>query len=605
MINMGHKKSLSAIAYTRVSSEKQVDNYSLDFQEDFCSSYAKANNMELKKIFREEGHTGTNTNRPAYQEMRQYLKESHVDVVLVHHLDRLHRDETNTFNDLRYFRQNHIRLLAIADGIDSDDEMASLVIAVKAALAADFSRNLAKETRKGLIEGAKEGRHMGGKPPYGFKVNHDTGFLEIDETTAPAVRQMFQLYAESFTTGQICDWLKQHHYKTRSGNDFTASALNSIFHNEKYKGCYTWDKAVPKDSEGHRNSHKQKEEYIRIEGGCPAVVPPELFEKVQEKLKENSLKASRNKAKRYYPLNGRIFCGECRQRMTGNVQYSGKSKYYQYRCSSGCGNKPVRAEYLENYVLNVVKECLFSETNANHILESLNQLSIDHKHETDAQYQQLMTKKAGLETAQNNLLNALESGKGTSAIQKRLERLCTESEQIEIKLTNINRTHHQFTEEDLNRLKQKFETYLMTHDTVNTKRLLDCTIQKIDIGANEIQLDFADSISISSETKKKLKGDSIMNTKTIKNEKNVTLNAFLLGLRDGESKNELILHLAIRPYHECNYSSTCDLALSMESVSQLLMKKEIELWELIGCKMDLTVKWNGEQITQVLDLNVA
>ena len=253
----------------------------------------------------------------------------------------------------------------------------------------------------------------------------------------------------------------------------------------------------------------------------------------------------------------------------------------------------------------MVKECLFSETNANHILESLNQLSIDHKHETDAQYQQLMTKKAGLETAQNNLLNALESGKGTSAIQKRLERLCTESEQIEIKLTNINRTHHQFTEEDLNRLKQKFETYLMTHHTVNTKRLLDCTIQKIDIGANEIQLDFADSISISSETKKKLKGDSIMNTKTIKNEKNVTLNAFLLGLRDGESKNELILHLAIRPYHECNYSSTCDLALSMESVSQLLMKKEIELWELIGCKMDLTVKWNGEQITQVLDLNVA
>ena len=48
---MGHKKSLSAIAYTRVSSEKQVDNYSLDFQEDFCSSYAKANNMELKKYF--------------------------------------------------------------------------------------------------------------------------------------------------------------------------------------------------------------------------------------------------------------------------------------------------------------------------------------------------------------------------------------------------------------------------------------------------------------------------------------------------------------------------------------------------------------------------
>ena len=98
------QKQIKAIAYIRVSSEKQVENYSLDFQDRILKRYAETNNIKLVRVFREEGYSATNINRPAYKEMIKYLEENDIDVILVHKLDRLHRDETNMFNDLRQHR---------------------------------------------------------------------------------------------------------------------------------------------------------------------------------------------------------------------------------------------------------------------------------------------------------------------------------------------------------------------------------------------------------------------------------------------------------------------------------------------------------------------
>lgn len=109
------------------------------------------------------------------------------------------------------------------------------------------------------------------KPPYGFVVNEEK-YLEIDETTAPAVRQIFKMYLADMGYTAIIKWLKDNEYRTSKGNEFTKGAINAILHNEKYAGVYVYDKASPRDEDGKRNSHKYKNNYIRIEGGCPAIV---------------------------------------------------------------------------------------------------------------------------------------------------------------------------------------------------------------------------------------------------------------------------------------------------------------------------------------------
>ncbi len=592
---MMNYNTTESVGYVRVSHEKQVDNYSLDTQTELIKKFANGNNMTLVKCFREEGCSGRNTNRPQYQAMMKYIRENEIKVVIVHKLDRLHRDEYNAMNDIKFFRANGIKLITIAEGLDSDEPLSTLGFMVHFILAADFSRNLASETRKGLLAGAKCCKHLGGTPPYGFQVNRDTGLLEIDETTAPAVRGIFELYAEGFTTGEICEWLEAHGYRTAKGNSFKANSLNAILHNEKYRGCYVWDKASPKDSEGHRNSHKHKESYIKIEGGCPAIVTQELFEKAQERLKYNSNKANRNKAKRYYPLNGYIYC-ECGARMTGNVQYSKSKKYYQYRCSAKCGNKPIRAEYLENAVISTIKKCLFSSTNTSQILECMNVTVKDKQKDLDSEYQQLTSKKYGLITAQDNLLRAIETDKGTTAIMKRLDRISNELEGVTARLESFDRDVHVFAESDLLILEKRFVPFVVAKNSVNNKRFLNDVLKRVQVNSDTICVELSNSINIDKNIKNYLKGET--NMKNIKTRK---LDAILLNLK-GNPDGSFSLIMAVRPPHAYGYSGSCQLSMTYEDLNAIAVEEDCDFDSLVGTHFHLNVEMKGADVNGIIGL---
>lgn len=581
------KSLLKAVIYVRVSSEKQIDNFSLDTQEKILRSYAESNSYQVVKVFREEGKSGTNTNRPQYQEMMKYIQENHVDAVIVHKLDRLHREMFNTFTDKRFFNKNNIRFIAVADGIDTFNEESNLLMAVQAVTAEQFSRNLSKETRKGLLAGAENCLHMGGIAPYGFKVNHDNGMLEIDETTAPAVRQIFSLYVEGFSSKEICKWLKEHGYKTSKGNDFKGNTLNSILHNEKYRGCYTWDKAAPKDENGHRNSHATKDKYIKIEDGCPRIVSDELFAAAQERLVVNRDKASRAKPKRYYPLNGRIFCSECKSRMTGSVQYSSGKPYYQYKCSKGCGNKAIRADKLENCIFDALRTCLFCDTNKGIIIDTLNQNAAEHKHECDITYQQLKSKYAGLETAQNNLMKAIETNKATTAIMNRLERISGELEQTEYKIRSLDRTVHTFKEKDLETLQSKFNDYMINNGTVNAKRFLNSIINRVEVSSDKVYVQLSEGISINKE----IKNEFTFNMKGNKTMKNNRFDAILTAIEE-KDENTINCKFVFRTNGSISYNNEITIGLPYGFFFSFAERNDCDIFSLVGAPYILTVEEN-------------
>ncbi len=577
-----------------------MDNYSLDVQEKSIREYAKNNNIKIIKTFREEGKSATNTNRPAYQEMKEFLLEYHTNVVLVHKLDRLHRNEYNFYSDLHFFKEHNIRLISVSEGIDSSNSDLCLAIAMQSAISANFSRNLSKETRKGLLAGAENCQHMGGKPPYGFKVNQDTGLSEIDEITAPAVRQIFQQYADGFTTGEICKWLKEHGYTTSKGNVFKANSLNSILHNEKYRGCYTWDKATPKDSEGHRNGHAVKDEYVRMEGGCPAIISDELFSAVQERLAVNRNNANRAKPKRYYPLNGKIFCAECGSKMTGNVQYSKNHRYYQYRCTGKCGNSSIRAEPLENSIFKMLGQCLFSEPNQQAIVNTLNENAKAQKQDNDIAYQQLRAKASGLETAQNNLLKAVETGKATHVIMNRLDRITNESKQIQAKIANLDRTVKMFTSDDLSELQDSFTEYLQTSDTINAKRLLNSTIRRIDISKNEVQVTLAEGIAVDHQTKKLFLNKEYI-TMMKKNISEITIEGILLDVAN-KDEDTIALTFAMRDKTEVGYTGKSDIDISIENLYSIAEEADCDVVDLVGSKFEMVFETVNDEITDILEL---
>ena len=592
-----NKNSQTTVIYVRVSTGKQVDNYSLDAQTKILTEYAKMNHMTVIKIFREEGKSARYTdNRPVYQEMMQYLKKHHVDIVLTHKLDRMYRSEYDTYAGIRQFKKLGIRYLAIADGIDSENRESSLSIAIQAALSSNFSRNLSKETRKGLLAGAENCQHMGGKPPYGFQIHPDSGLLEIDETTAPAVRKIFELYADGFSSGEICKWLKKNGYKTANGNDFTANSLNSILKNEKYHGYYTWDKAAPKDEDGHRNSHAMKDHYIRIKNGCPAIVTDEVFASAQKRLIINRKKASRAKPKRYYPLNGRIWCAECGAGMTGNVQYSAGHRYYMYRCSKRCGCKAINAQVIEKSVLEALEKSLFSVPNQEAILSSMNHMADDRKSATDKTYQQLKSKISGMETAQNNLMEALAFGKATSVIMNRLDRISNEIDQVKNKLANLDRSKYTFRAEDLYELQDSFTSYMMSTGSINAKKLIMNTIKRVDVSNSSIHVILSDGISIDKQTKNLFqKEENIMN-------KNINLDAILASVEMKDNQN-ISCKFVVRTPSQLNFDGNCVLTIPEVQLYKFAQENECDFFELIGSTYRMAVEMNEKgAITKMLGL---
>ena len=596
------QKQIKAIAYIRVSSEKQVENYSLDFQDRILKRYAETNNIKLVSVFREEGYYATNTNRPAYKEMIKYLEENDIDVILVHKLDRLHRDETNIFNDLKRFRESKIKVIAVADGIDTSDDSAGLATAMLAAIGANFSRNLSRETRKGLTSAAENCLHTGGKPPYGFKLDRETMLLEIDETTAPAVRKMFELYADGFGTSDIIKWLKEHGYKTAKGNDFKANALNEIFHNEKYRGCYTWDKVLAKDADGHRNTHGRKDEYIKIEGGCPAIVSEEIFNKVQDRLKENANKANNRTPDRYYSLTGIIFCN-CGSPMCGSISYSKGRRYHKYNCIKKCGNKPIRAEYIELFVINAISTCIFSEPNKELLLSGLNNLSNNTKLESDKEYQQLRSKLSGLETSHENLLKALEKGKASNAIMNRLERIEQEKKQTNFKIQNLTRDTHTFTEYDLQLIQNRFNEFLQFRNSINNKYFLRSVIDKIEVGEEQIKISLKGGISINKSTKILMRGNDDMLRNIVRTEARV-VEGILLAIGSAEKNGFISVKMTLSTESAWSFGTILDITIPEKYLYGMAAEVDMDVFELVGAAINVTITLNNDKISNIDDISM-
>ena len=597
------KKVLNAVGYNRVSTPGQVDNTSLSYQSKVIKNRANADGVNLIKIFSEEGKSGTNTNRPQYQALMDYIDKNDIDILYISKVDRLHRDEANMFNDIKRLRNKGVRIIAIEDGIDTADDSTDLAVAVLTAIGANFSRNLGKRSMSGLVSRATDCMHTGGKPPYGFKVNRDTMLLEPDETTAPAVKKMFELYADGFGTADIIKWLKDNGYKTSKGNDFKVNTINEILHNEKYKGCYTWNKATSKDEDGKRNTHKHKESYFKKEGGCPELVTPEMFEKVQERLNENAEKHSNRAPDRYYPLTGIIYCS-CGSPMCGGVRYSKDRKYYKYNCNNKCGAAPIRADYLEAFVINAVSNCLFSEPNRQPLLDSLNNISRSIKDTSNKEYRALRRALTGLDERHRNLMKALEKGKVTDSIMNSLEKIERQKGEIHTKIKLLSRGSHQFSEADLQKLQEGFGNYIITENTVNNKYLLMKIIDRVDVDDEQVRITLKCGISIDKSTKIAMKGndDMIRKPYIAPDVRYENVEGIILGFYESENEGTIKVKLAVMVTSHWSYD-VVDIELPTEYLYKMAETSGKDIFELVGAGVTAQVKLKDDQLCGVVELD--
>lgn len=163
------KSSIYVVGYVRVSTEDQAEKDSIEAQEDYIRSWAEKEGWELLRIYKDDGYSGKDLNRPALQQLLRDAENHEFDAVICYHNDRLSRRTIDTLNIALQLKKLEIGLRFGNLDIDISTPEGEMLFTMLASFAQYFRRDLARKTSLGMQKRAKEGYHMGRVGDY-FKI---------------------------------------------------------------------------------------------------------------------------------------------------------------------------------------------------------------------------------------------------------------------------------------------------------------------------------------------------------------------------------------------------------------------------------------------------
>lgn len=212
--------------YPRVSTEDQSRfGHSLDEQEDRLQKLCEFKSYKIYKVYREEGVSAKDTNRPKFQEMIEDMKNGKINKIIVYKLDRLTRSIRDLETICTMLEEYNCSLESVAEEINTETANGKFFIRMLTILAQLEIERTSERTKFGLIGAAKKG-HLSGRPPLGFTKEKDSKELIIDEIKAEVVRRIFKLYLDGASVCSICKLFNEEEVLNRHWATTNTSCLS-------------------------------------------------------------------------------------------------------------------------------------------------------------------------------------------------------------------------------------------------------------------------------------------------------------------------------------------------------------------------------------------
>ena len=362
--------------YCRLSQEDALEgeSNSISNQKRILSAYAKEHHFLNPVFFVDDGYSGTDFDRPGFQEMLDEIEADHVAVVLTKDLSRLGRNSTMTgmFINITFAKHN-VHYIAINDNFDTqnqnsvDNDFAGIRMWFNEFYARDTSRKIrAVNKAKG-----ERGERLTVNAPYGYRKNPENKKEWIvDEEAAQVVRHIFDLCMEGRGPMQIAKQLKEEQilnptaYKRKEGirtpNPESADPYhwntNTVVHileRQEYTGCTVNFKTYSNsiwDKKQRENSEENRAVFYNTN---PAIIELEVFDKVQEIRQQRH---RRTKTGKSHIFSGLVFCADCKAKMRycTTSYFEERQDHFvcaNYRSNTGtCSAHFIRAVVLEQLV---------------------------------------------------------------------------------------------------------------------------------------------------------------------------------------------------------------------------------------------------------------
>ena len=274
--------------------------------------------------------------------------------------------------------------------------------------------------------------------------------------------EAFKRYDDGATMKEVVEFFKEKGIKNSLGRDMNLNSVQRMLSNRRYMGEYTFRDIVVPD-------------------GIPAIVPKELFDRVQEKMAKNKKSPARHKAEDDYLLTTKLFCGYCGAYLCGE---SGTSRtgvvHHYYKCVSvkkkrtDCHKKPVRKEWLEDMVVNATMKMLMNDATIDAIVSALMTLQDAENTALPLYEKQLREVKSSID----NLLNAIQQGIFTRSTKERLDELEASRDELENKIAVEKLAKPRITEEQLRFFLERFRKMDVTRKS-QRKMLIDTFVNAI------------------------------------------------------------------------------------------------------------------------------
>ena len=330
-----------AAIYIRVSTQDQVENYSIEVQRERIRAFCKAKNWDIYNEYIDGGYSGSNLERPGIKKLITDLKN--IDAVVVLKLDRLSRSQRDTLELIEeHFLKNKVDFVSITETLDTSTPFGKAMIGILSVFAQLERETIAERMRMGHIKRAENGlRGNGGDyDPAGY--TRKDGHLIIKKDEAAHIKRVFDLYEQYYSITKVQEVLKEEGYPI-----WRFRRYRDILSNTLYIGRVTFS---GKEYEGHHEP----------------IVTSEQFKRVQTLLKRHK-GHNAHKAKQSL-LSGLITCSCCGENYvsysTGKSKATESKRYYYYICRAKrfpaeyeerCMNKTWSRKKLEEVIISELK----------------------------------------------------------------------------------------------------------------------------------------------------------------------------------------------------------------------------------------------------------
>jgi len=393
-------------SYSRLSKEDMLrkdESSSISSQKMIINSFAKFNNLEIVEEYVDDGYSGGNFNRPAFQRMIQDIESGLINCVITKDLSRLGRELYKTGDYIEeYFTSKGVRYIAINDSYDSliGDSMLGIRLGVNDL----YLRDVSKKVKSSIRIKQESGEYIGSFAPYGYKKDpNDRHHLIIDEEAATVVRMMYQLALEGYGMNTICHRLTNLGYpipivykndpRAKNVTDnhglgiWKHSTVKGILTSQMYIGHMVQHTYIKHSYRSKKLTKVDKDEYIIVKNTHDAIIDEETFNKVQTILKQRTTKCLHTKEGKYL-FSGLLKCKECGATISISEKVTKKNNSHYTQCNlyrkkgkyGVCTQHRLNYNWLEEDLLDVIRNIcsnFLNDYNAKEVVMKANDIYND------------------------------------------------------------------------------------------------------------------------------------------------------------------------------------------------------------------------------------